>query len=72
MHSTRVSDHRADFDLKAYLGVLHDTLDAVKVRQVIDWLAGIVQHSSDSLGNKGNYSFSQSSKLFYFKLDNDY
>ncbi len=40
------------FDSKAYLGVFHYTLDAVKVGEVTDWLVGIVQHSSDGLGDE--------------------
>lgn len=40
------------FDLQAYLGVLHHTLDAVKVGEITHWLAGIVQHSPDSLGDE--------------------
>lgn len=38
--------------LMTHLGVLHHTLDAVKVRQVIDRFTGVVQHSSHSLGDK--------------------
>lgn len=39
-------------DLKAYLGVLHHTLDAIEVREVTDRLVGVVQHSSYSLRDK--------------------
>ncbi len=45
-------DHYRLFDSKAYLGVLHHTLDAVEVGEVIDRFVGIVQHSSDSLGDE--------------------
>lgn len=36
-------------DLKDYLGILHHTLDAVKVGEVTDWFVGVIQHSSDGL-----------------------
>lgn len=44
------------FDVKANLGVLHHTLNAVKVGQVTDRLIGVVQHSSDSLRDKQSSS----------------
>lgn len=40
------------FDVKADLGVLHHTLNAVKVGEVTDGLIGVVQHSSDSLSDE--------------------
>lgn len=45
-------DHWVCLTVKANLGVLHHTLDAVEVREVADRLVGIIQHSSDSLGDE--------------------
>lgn len=49
----KISDSKVDgtcnYFESLYLWVLHDALDAVKVGELIDRLAGIIQESSDSL-----------------------
>lgn len=55
------------FDLQTYLGVLHHTLDAVEVREVTDRLAGIVQHSPDSLGEEATSELENTTPMEHAK-----